>query len=378
MKTWIVAVLISLLSSKALAAAQLTNTSYEQKGSKYIAELTFSEPISEKKVSIEYINSTIQLNIQNAFVENGPLLKRIKDSQVKSLYTYQVNPEVLRSRIILSKKSKAKDFEGFVRVSSAGKVVRFEISDPTSVISKSSIQDKLPIIPPIDLNKELEPKRHQSNSDDELSAASLLEREFLKSKNKKTKSKLKKLNKEKSTSAEKQQKTLESLAKEESEIPVNLAGESSKDSAKSPWTRMIISLIVVSLFGIGVTLFARRYSKSKMKIGGNVNIQIISQQSLGPKKNLTVINVAGENILIGVTDHNISLIKSLAFIDDEIEQQVPVDFVNELNKVTDEYVSRRKGPSKDIAQRSHESEEDFNMGNIKDMISSKLKEMRPL
>ena len=63
------------------------------------------------------------------------------------------------------------------------------------------------------------------------------------------------------------------------------------------------------------------------------------------------------------------MIKSLSFIDDEIEKSVPKDFVEELNRVTDAYVNKRRPSKNAVAQKPGSPEEDFNMGNIKDMIS---------
>ena len=40
----------------------------------------------------------------------------------------------------------------------------------------------------------------------------------------------------------------------------------------------------------------------------------------------------GESILLGVTDHNINMIKTLSFIDDEVLDEVPKNFESTINK----------------------------------------------
>jgi flagellar protein FliO/FliZ len=108
----------------------------------------------------------------------------------------------------------------------------------------------------------------------------------------------------------------------------------------------------------------------------------VSQQSLGAKKSLAVIRVAGEDILIGITDYNISMIKSLSFLDDEVEEKVPDHFVSELNRVTDDFLTLGRVPAlKDQPKKKTAAqpyEEQYSFANIKDIVSDKLKEMRPL
>lgn len=78
----------------------------------------------------------------------------------------------------------------------------------------------------------------------------------------------------------------------------------------------VLAILLVS--GLLVT----RKLKAK-KAGAAFNhdsITVISQKYLGPKRNLTLIRVTGEYLLLGVTDNNISLIKSLNVVDDEIPE----------------------------------------------------------
>ena len=388
-------ILFFSMSSQAAPVALLKDTQTFKKGSAFVAELTFNGPVEVNKTSVEYINQTVQLNIRGASVSKGKQHKKVVDEKVNSVFTYQIEPDLMRTRIIYKKPQKASQLEGYVHMTSKGNKLTVTIEDPSAVASKD-VQKQLPVIPPVDLNAELEPKSTSAGEieDLEASATALLEREFLKKTKEvaasgveKSQPKKSEIKTEKSKSAVAATTDVDVAGKKESEIPLNLNESKVKKSDISPWNRMIISLIVISIVGIAMVVFARRYSKSNGAPGGNIKIKVISQQSIGPKKNLTVVRVAGEDILIGVTDYNISMIKSLSFIDDEIESDVPQNFVNELNRVTDEYVdnkvrarSGRATTPAPTATASHTAdvEDDFSMGNIKDMISTKLKEMRPL
>lgn len=104
----------------------------------------------------------------------------------------------------------------------------------------------------------------------------------------------------------------------ESEIPVLTSEKTKKAEPSSPWFRLfggamaMITAAIVLVFGV------KKYSKKSAIGGKRAKIEMLHQHFLGPKKSVALIQVAGEAILIGVTDHNISMLKSVALIDDEM------------------------------------------------------------
>lgn len=104
----------------------------------------------------------------------------------------------------------------------------------------------------------------------------------------------------------------------ESQIPVLKDERASKSSANSPWFRLIGSAIFVLVLAAALIVGAKRYSKKKNVGGGKARIEIIHQHFLGPKQSIALIQVAGEAILVGITDTSINMIKPVALIDDEI------------------------------------------------------------
>lgn len=118
----------------------------------------------------------------------------------------------------------------------------------------------------------------------------------------------------------------EAVEVKESEIPVTLNSQKPEKAESNVFWRLIASLGFISVVG-GVLLFAaRRWSRQKDKGGKQVRIEIVHQLHLGPRKSIALIRVAGEVMLVGITDHNINLMKPIALIDDELEGVMKKDF----------------------------------------------------
>ena len=155
----------------------------------------------------------------------------------------------------------------------------------------------------------------------------------------------------------------------EAQIPVFLSKPAQKHAAVNPWGRLILSFFIIGTVGGGMMIFARWYN-GKNKKGGDLNkIRILTQFHLGPKKSLAIVRVAGEAILIGVTDHNISMLKSLSLLDGELDSAPEIDRRAEVRQPNFEQTLAQQTPAHD--------DDDFGLTSIKDKISIKLKDMRP-
>ncbi len=95
-------------------------------------------------------------------------------------------------------------------------------------------------------------------------------------------------------------------------------------------------------------------------------LKILSQHYLGPKKSLAIVRVAGESILIGVTDQNISMIKALSLLDDELPNVLPKNFEDALTEKTE------------MMSEAEAAEDDFTFAGLKTTVAQKLKSMRSL
>jgi len=118
--------------------------------------------------------------------------------------------------------------------------------------------------------------------------------------------------------------------KPESEIPVEIsAAPKAKEGNNLGW-RLIMSLGFVAVVG-GVLYYAtRRWARPKDVQGKGARIEMIHQYHLGPRRSLALIRVAGEAVLVGITDQSINMIKPVTLIDDELEGLMKKDFNNFL------------------------------------------------
>ncbi len=113
---------------------------------------------------------------------------------------------------------------------------------------------------------------------------------------------------------------------QEEAAPLFVQRKTQKDTGTSLWMRLVISLIILVAVA-GILMFAaKKYAKPANEIGSKAKIKIVQQHHIGPKRSLVLIEVAGEYLLLGVTDQNIQLIKSLSLLDDELSGEVPAAF----------------------------------------------------
>ncbi len=146
----------------------------------------------------------------------------------------------------------------------------------------------------------------------------------------------------------------------ESEIPVLMKEKPSQAKTENPFARIMISLGIIAVVGIGLMVAAKKWGWKKNQESAKTQIKILTQHHLGPKKSLAIIRVAGESILIGVTDHNINLIKPLALLDEEIAE---MNGNQNFDTAMGEFA---------------EPEDEFSFGNVQDRVSLRMKELRKM
>jgi len=165
--------------------------------------------------------------------------------------------------------------------------------------------------------------------------------------------------------------------KKESEIPLNLDAPKKASEESHPLFKLLLAVSMMGLVGTGAYIFIRKYSKNNFAAGKNNQIKVLTQHYLGPKKSLAIIRVAGESILIGVTDTNINMIKSLALLDDEVPEEIHSNsFADLFGGVPASKLETSGRSTSAEATADSEEEEEFSIRGVKDVVSKKLKGMR--
>ncbi len=172
--------------------------------------------------------------------------------------------------------------------------------------------------------------------------------------------------------------------RKESEIPLNLEKQKNAGTEGSSWFRILMTLSILGAVGCGAFIFLRKYSIPKER-KHQTQIKVLQQHYLGPKKSLAIIRVAGESILIGVTDHNISMIKSLSLLDDEVPEEAPKSFGKTMATFEEDEEEQQFSPepkervtfkSRAKETASTDADDEFAISGIKDIVSKRLKGMR--
>jgi flagellar protein FliO/FliZ len=148
---------------------------------------------------------------------------------------------------------------------------------------------------------------------------------------------------------------------------------STKSPEKSIWGRMLLSLaITLSVFG-GLAFAYKKWPGAKKTIGRAKMIEVLNQHHLGPKKSIAVIRVAGEAVLIGVTDNSITLLKNLSLLDDDVPQETKeATFAlknDEAYKFEKTLGAKTQAPIR---------EDEFSMQGLKAIIGDRLKNMKEI
>jgi flagellar protein FliO/FliZ len=155
----------------------------------------------------------------------------------------------------------------------------------------------------------------------------------------------------------------------ETQIPVNLDAAKKSGAGENPLYKVLAAIGILGMMACGAYFFIRKYKHTAGKQSQATQIKILTQHYLGPKKSLAIIRVAEESILVGITDQNINLIKSLSLLDEEIPEETPKSFGKVFSKTQNLTAA---------AEAQEASEDDFAISGIKDFVSSKLKNMRSL
>ena len=159
----------------------------------------------------------------------------------------------------------------------------------------------------------------------------------------------------------------------EKDIPVLAAKAKPAKPSVSVWARVLASGGILLLLAISVTWGLKKYTKGHQAKNAATKIKILTQHHIGPKKSIAIVQVAGESILVGITDHSISMLKTLALIDDEVPEETPRDFnvaMDSYDFDSDETEARRSRGTDDFAMRG--------LGDIRDSVSKRLKGLKQI
>lgn len=366
-KRFLVLLVLGLIPQVALAANVLSGVNAKRLGTDFIVELTFDEDVSEKDARVEYVNGTIEIQIPKAITPQVKVFSKVSDKYVRHIYTNQQTPDSIRSRVILQSPHQAGDFKATTALFSRANRLFVKIGDPVTQVATKPGSSEMP--------GELIDRLMQESSGIEPGAATAA----AVSASGKAASENLPVNAE-TIDAE----SLNTKLTDESQPVFKKEAATDKQEKSSMWLwgRMVISLVVVLAILAAALYFIRRYPAAKKLTGRGRMIEVLAQHHLGPKKSVAIVKVAGEAVLIGVTDTSINILKSLSLLDDDMtltaNPQPPKKFAQSLAASL-----KTKGGEfpevKDSRNRAGNEEiEEFSMKGLKEIVGERLRSMKEL
>jgi flagellar protein FliO/FliZ len=370
-------------SEDAAASYILKDVKTFSEGDAFVTQFTFDRPFEDDNLPIDFIHQTVQINLPHAHLKGvTKKTNSVQDELVSRVVTFQRGTTGLRSQILLKKGQTAKQLEAHVQIVKNKNTLQVRLVKSDELISR--VTKSLPVIKPIAVEAPNKPSidellqqaaAHAAEvkaPQPEAAPASVMadpeKTSLVPDANAPTASAVAAPTTDVNTN-------LTTAEKNEAEIPVFTATKE-KTHEPQPFQRMVISLGIVAALGLGILYALRRYSRRNTSKVPAIKIKVLTQHHLGPKKSLAIIQVAGESMLIGITDHNVSMIKSLSLLDEDLPDQLPSHFTSALG-------SSMRGVEEanySIPANSSYAEEsdEFSMrglGEIKTLVSRKIKNM---
>lgn len=333
----------------------------------FVSELLFDRKIDGEEFSVDFINETVQVNIPGATISEKKRFEKLGDEKVKSLYTYQVDEDVLRHRIILKDGASAMQYDNKVSLVADGNKLIVRVGEKQS--AESAIQSVIQSLPP---KTRIETVVSSAAMDVSTETDAPVKAEKLVIGDDIAEGKSESLSADTALSAAVEERKAAGEKKRElseSEIPV-LASAPAKTSESGMYWRFVMSLLFMGVIAAGIFAGLKYYRHNGLLKNKQTSIKVLTQHYLGPKKSLAIVRVAGESILIGITDHNITPIKTLSLLDEEVPEIAGPSFAGSLT-------ASLKRTEAVPAESPAESEE-FSIKGLKDLVSNKLSGMREL
>jgi flagellar protein FliO/FliZ len=304
----------------------------------------YNQPVFFKK-SIEIDFPFVYAKPAKQFIKTG-------DQQISQIYVSQFNEKKTRVRLIFGDGQEG-DYENRFHLQKEGNSLEIrvdrkeidvlgeflartteKIKDNEQKVSIDSINTPLKTKNNIKLRTEI-PEKPQpfSNSSENLkenASGKIKKVSFTENKKWKTNKKLLE------TPSNSVKKASFGFLKSSSESDSNPASLESSGFKMAMTLSIVLGLIFLLFFG-----FKKYVLKNTMFGGGGKLVQVLSTNFLAPKKNITLVEVAGEVLVLGISDQNISLLTS-------IRESDRIEDIKNLNGETSNDNDLRQGLSKNI------------------------------
>lgn len=378
MKSFCAIVTVFTLGSLGWAATplQLDKAKASRDAAGFNTEIAVKGDWDVNALDVSFLNEAVIIDVPRATLAHGKQLLRVDDPAIKSVFITQPKNDVARVRITLNKGFNAHSLEGALQLHHKDGVFAVLINaDPekgtghkkeieaikTFNVTESEAE---PIAGDEDTPKLVASGEVSSEANEPIFAKAAE-------------------NVPTTVSVAPPEPKVDVNKASENEIPVLATAKIEKKSGSDSIKRLLLSFAVIVLVLAAVTFALKKWAKKTKGANQNTKIKILTQHHLGPKRSLVIVQVAGESLLLGVTDQSISMLKTLSLLDEEISEAVPKSFNAALENYAEEDEYAETTPRAQIQSRGHKKDniDDFAMrglSEIRDVVSTRLKNMRQL
>ncbi|MGK5089266.1 flagellar biosynthetic protein FliO [Bdellovibrionota bacterium FG-2] len=283
--------------------------------------LLFDGKVDKNKVKLEFFNDIVQLSLSDVSVYPAKIFS-VNSNLLAKVFAYQYAPNLVRCRLTI--KGKAENFKDRIRLSPSGKVLTLKLDGGASVDQIGTQASQAQRVAPVNANAA--PAKVAANGDDADEKALL--------------DKVLKAGAPSNvlapTAVKAQDKGPDKVDKVQDTPPQPSGVQQPLATGKplpSPLKAMGKLALVVGIFMVAALGFKRvivnRKGKVEKKAGvlgslkgalgvfagktvsSEAMIEVLATHYLGPKKSIMVVKVAGQNLVLGVTDQQINLISRL-------------------------------------------------------------------
>lgn len=103
--------------------------------------------------------------------------------------------------------------------------------------------------------------------------------------------------------------------------------------------KLILPLLVISLMLYGLLLLVKRYSFKRINSTW-LDIKVINNQMIMPKKFLSVVKVKDKLLILGISDHNITLLKEIDVDEQMLSNNSEKEFNHGFVDIFKKYISK--------------------------------------
>ena len=278
-------------------------------------EIALSGNLDSQKLEVDFQRNFVQFSIKDATIFPAKN-QQIGGTLVDKIFSYQYQPDVVRSRVIL------KNDAAQIKAASKWEIQGNKIV--LNVVGEASVQKNIaPQVLPVKVKKIALITKDNLKTNiaaNDKKEASIYDADEQKTINEiisevKTKAIAGAATALVAPTAQTTGSELPFLKQNEKKVGMNAASSEKVASAKSPMAKLFSGfLMVLLLIGSLAYGFKKFVLKKTGGIFGSTSdrmIEVVSSQMLGTKKSIAVIRVANQFMLVGITDSNINLISNL-------------------------------------------------------------------